>query len=89
MKTINKNTKAGRHYMDSYNSSNTCSLYGAYTKPSAAKERAYRQCLNKCGAEGGWGFRIIGYNSQCFSAAWLLEDGSLRVETAYNSYIIK
>lgn len=37
---------------------------------------------------GGYDFRIIGYNQMQFTCGWKTPTGLLRVETAYNTYII-
>ena len=38
-------------------------------------------------SEGGHNYKIIGYNSSFFTVAWIAGN-ALRIETAYNSFII-
>ena len=87
MKTINNNTKQAERYINAYNSSDIYSLNQAYGKPSAEKTRADYSCRMMMQSEGGHGYKIISYNTFQFSAAWI-SGNSLRIETAYNSFII-
>ena len=87
MKTINNNTKQAAHYIDAYNRSEIYSLNQAYGKPSTAKTRADYECRMMMQSEGGHGYKIIGYNCNFFTVAWIAGD-ALRIETAKNSFII-
>ena len=88
MKTISKNSKLGRYYLYAYEHSTTCSLFDVYKKPSDRKIRANKNCQLRCAAEKGDNYKIITASIFTFTVAWQTAQG-LRVETAYNSYIIK
>ena len=87
MKTINNNTKKAQAYINAYNRSDIYSLNQAYGRPSTEKTRADYSCRMMMQEEGGHGYKIISYNTFQFSVAWIAGD-ALRVETAYNSFII-
>lgn len=89
MKTINKNTKLGKYFYRSYNHPCGTDIQAVYKKPSDAKVSADERCRQQCYNESSRDYKIISAGRQTFSVAWLLEDGSLRVETHHNSYIIK
>ena len=87
MKTINNNTKKAQAFINAYNRSNIFDLYEAYANPSTAKTRADYNCRMMMQSEGGHNYKIIGYNSSFFTVAWIAGK-DLRIETAYNSFII-
>lgn len=87
MKTINNKTKQAERYINAYNRSDIFSLREAYANPSTAKTRADYNCRMMMQSEGGHGYKIIGYNCNYFTAAWIAGD-SLRVETFANSFEI-
>lgn len=87
MKTLNTNTKRAQAYIYSYKRSNIDDIYGAYKNPSTRKTRADYECRAQMMSESGHGYRIIGYNSDRFTAAWIVGN-SLRIETACNSFVI-
>ena len=87
MKTINNNTKKAQAYINAYNSSDIYSLNQAYGRPSTEKTRADYSCRMMMQEEGGHGYKIISYNTFQFSVAWIAGN-ALRIETAYNSFII-
>ena len=87
MKTINNNTKQAERYINAYNHSNMYDLQDAYRTPSTRKTRADYNCRMMMQSEGGHNYKIIGYNSSFFTVAWIAGD-ALRIETAYNSFII-
>ena len=87
MKTINNNTKQAKHYINAYNRSEIYYIYQAYEKPSTAKTRADNSYRMMMQSEGGHGYKIIGYNKRFFTVAWIAGN-ALRIETAYNSFII-
>ena len=87
MKTINNNTKKAKHYISAYNRSEIYDIYQAYEKPSTAKTRADYSCRMMMQSEGGHNYKIIGYNCNFFTVAWIAGK-DLRIETAYNSFII-
>lgn len=87
MKTINNNTKKAQAFINAYNRSSIFDLYEAYAKPSTAKTRADYNCRMMMQSEGGHGYKIIGYNCNFFTVAWIAGN-ALRVETACNSFVI-
>ena len=87
MKTINNNTKQAQHFINAYNRSSMYDLQNAYLKPSTRKTRADYNCRMMMQSEGGHNYKIIGYNSSFFTVAWIAGN-ELRIETAYNSFII-
>ena len=87
MKTLNNNTKKAQAYINAYNSSSINSLNQAYGRPSTAKTRADYNCRMMMQEEGGHGYKIIGYNCNFFTVAWIAGN-ALRIETACNSFVI-
>ena len=87
MKTINNNTKKAQAYINAYNRSDIFSLREAYAKPSTAKTRADCECRMMMQSEGGHDYKIIGYNCNFFTVAWIAGN-ALRIETACNSFVI-
>lgn len=87
MKTLNNNTKKAQAYINAYNRSDIFDIYEAYGKPSAAKIQADYECRSMKRREGGHGYKIIGYNCNFFTVAWIAGK-DLRIETARNSFII-
>ena len=87
MKTINNNTKQAQHFINAYNRSYMYDLQDAYANPSTAKTRADYNCRMMMQSEGGHGYKIIGYNCNFFTVAWIAGN-ALRVETACNSFVI-
>lgn len=89
MTTINATTKRGQsfiyRYEHCYEGANLSDVYGRYSR---AKENAYNYCLDLCTKENGRYFQIISHNSHYFTVGWETDDG-LRIETPYNSYLIK
>ena len=87
MKTINNNTKQAERYINAYNRSSMYDLQDAYANPSTAKTRADSNCRMMMQSEGGHGYKIIGYNCNFFTVAWIAGK-DLRIETAANSFVI-
>ena len=87
MKTINNNTKQAERYINAYNRSSMFDLQDAYVKPSTRKTRADYNCRMMMQSEGGHNYKIIGYNCNFFTVAWIAGK-DLRIETAYNSFVI-
>ena len=87
MKTINNNTKQAERYINAYNRSRMYDLRDAYGKPSTEKTRADYSCRMMMENEGGHGYKIIGYNCNFFTVAWIAGN-ALRIETAKNSFVI-
>lgn len=89
MEKISIKSKRAQHWLAAYNASKYHSVKQAYAKPSSRKIEADRECQERCQRENGYGYRIISANAQHFTAAWMVCGENLRIETAYNSYIIK
>ena len=87
MKTLNNNTKKAQAYIYAYNRSDIYSLNQAYGRPSNEKTRADYNCRMMMQSEGGHGYKIIGYNCNFFTVAWIAGK-DLRIETACNSFVI-
>ena len=87
MKTIKNATKQAERYINAYNRSDIYSLNQAYGKPSAEKTRADYSCRIMMQSEGGHGYKIIAHCRNFFTVAWIAGN-ALRIETAYNSFII-
>lgn len=87
MKTLNNNTKKAQSYINAYNRSSIFDIREAYANPSTEKTRADYSCRMMMENEGGHGYKIIGYNCSFFTVAWIAGN-SLRIETAYNSFVI-
>ena len=87
MKTINNNTKKAQAYINAYNRSSMYDLHDAYGRPSTEKTRADYNCRMMMQSEGGHDYKIIGYNCNFFTVAWIAGN-ALRIETAYNSFVI-
>ena len=87
MKTLNNNTKKAQAYINAYNSSDIYSLNQAYGRPSTEKTRADYNCRMMMQEEGGHGYKIIEHSRYFFTVAWIAGD-ALRIETAYNSFVI-
>lgn len=87
MKTLNNNTKQAERYINAYNRSRMYDLRDAYGKPSTEKIKADSNCRLMMLSEDGHGYKIIGYNCNFFTVAWIAGN-ALRIETATNSFII-
>ena len=87
MKTIKNNTKKAQAFINAYNRSSIFTLREAYANPSTAKTRADYICRLTMRSEDGHGYKIIGYNCNFFTVAWIAGN-ALRIETAANSFII-
>lgn len=87
MKTINNNTKQAQHFISAYNRSDIFTLREAYANPSTDKTRADYNCRMMMQSEGGHGYKIICYNCNFFTVAWIAGK-DLRIETACNSFVI-
>ena len=88
------NTQRAANFRRSYNNSRITCLAQAYKNPSISKQRAYADCIKKMFAMGGYGLRIMGYNTSFFTVGWLYTDPEtgvimLNVETDRNTYTIE
>lgn len=88
MTIINATTKRGQSMIAGAMTNLGSELSDVYGKYSARKGSAMAECKRKCRNEHGKNFRIISRNCDAFSVAWDIKSG-LRIETAYNSYLIQ
>lgn len=91
MKRISKNSQKGMNYLHSFEiakAKNINCLEKVYGKYSTSKARAFYLCdlqrIKENATSDGY---IIGSNCNVFTYAFETSEG-LRIETAYNSYII-
>lgn len=89
MEKMSIKSQRAQNWLAAYNASKYHSVEQVYASPSSEKIEADRECRERCQRENGHGYRIISAGRQYFTVAWMACDGNLRVETAYNSYIIK
>lgn len=89
MEKISIKSKQAQNWLAAYKASKYYSVEQVYANPSSEKIEADRECWERCQRENGYGYRIISAGKQFFTVAWMVYGGNLRVETAYNSYIIK
>lgn len=66
--------KRDRGIVESYKWSDKYSLYRAYRSFSQAKAEAWEYCENLCREKGGKGLKVIGANSNFFTAGFLFEE---------------
>lgn len=85
---INAYTKRGQDLIKRYNNSKYRSIRDCYCNPSQNKVQAEMMCLSTMIDTNGNDYRIISYNTMQFTCGWKTATGLLRVETAYNSYLI-
>lgn len=89
MKILQPRTKKAQHYMAAYARSSMETIFDAYKKPSIRKVEAYEDLYFLCRYKRGARFRIISASNQYFTVGWTQPDGSLRVDTYTNNYIIR
>ena len=89
MEKMSIKSQRAQNWLAAYITSKYHSVEQAYANPSREKIEADRECWERCQRENGRGYKIISAGRQYFTVAWMTWDGNLRVETAYNSYIIK
>lgn len=92
MEKLNASSKLGQRYVEAYEASTWHTLKDAYAKPSAAKQAAFKRCLQKCEAENGDRLRVISAGLQFFTVAFevttALGATGLRVITKEHDYLI-
>ena len=89
MKKMTIKSKRARNRLAAYIASKYYSVEQAYANPSSEKIEADRKCWEHCQQENGYGYKIISVGKHYFTAAWMVRGRYLRVETAFNSYIIE
>lgn len=70
MANISYQKRTARGNYDTYMRSSMCSIFDAYGKPSAAKVNAWNYCQALCDECGGYGLRVINYNTFTFTAGF-------------------
>ena len=70
----NKNTKKEEKILERYYDSDIYGLDYAYERASVYKYRAERAILDEMNEKGGFGYRILGYNSCTFSCGYIYEE---------------
>lgn len=92
MKRISAKSKLGQHFVKAYERSEMFTLEDVYTKPSAAKQAAFKRCWHICEAENGRLFKIISATHQAFTVAFEVVTAlgaiELRVITRCYDYIV-
>ena len=83
---LNRNTKKAQDWLDAEVQGYKLSdVYGRY---SSNKERAFKNCLELCKEENGWGLCIIAYNLNCFTIKFNTDEG-IYIVTKSNIYFIE
>lgn len=92
MKKLSAKSKRGQYFVEAYNKSAWRTLKDAYTKPSAAKQAAFKRCQWICEAENGDNLKVISAGPQFFAVAFevttTLGATELRVITKRYNYLI-
>lgn len=88
IKLLHSNTKKAQMLKWSYDHATAYRLEQVYKTCSQAKRNAEFACRNMMHKECGHGFRIMSANTFRFTCGWINPDGTLRVETDCNSYVI-
>lgn len=97
MKIYKRENKNGQRVLSMARYTRGYYLHDIYDNPSYDKKHAYDRCLEKYGVTPGHSnFRLCGYNTFSFTAAWdgqyIDKDGVLHnatfVETKDNSYVV-
>ena len=91
---LNRNTKKARGFVQEYERSYNYGLNQCYASYSLAKDIAEVSCRQKMLDMGGYGFKILSFNSQTFTCGWLYVDTEtgvimLNVETYRNTYTME
>ena len=84
-KIIKAETAKGQNYIEMFNKSRHCSVKEFYRNPSSKKIAAENKILQKSELKA---YRVLGGNSDTFTAGWLDYEDRLHIETKENSYVI-
>ena len=84
-KIIKAESAKGQNYIDLFNKSRHLSVREFYNKPSSEKIAAENKILQKSELKA---YRVLGGNSNTFTAGWLDYEDRLHIETRTNSYVI-
>lgn len=88
MKVFKANSAKGRELLAKAQNYEGFSLSDVYANYSKTKADAWHKCYSQCTEEEGKCFGINSHNCNFFSVSWFRPDGSLRYETAFNSYLV-
>lgn len=88
MKVFKANSAKGRELLAKAQNYEGYKLSDVYAKYSKEKVEAWSKCRLQCARENGKCFGINSHNCNFFSVSWFRPDGSLRYETAFNSYLV-
>ena len=89
MKKISIKSKQAQNWLAAYNAAKYYSVEQVYVNPSSEKIELDREYWEQCQRENGRGYKIISAKRRYFTVAGMVYNRNLRVETAFNSYIIK
>lgn len=89
MRIVKASTALGKKLIDMGTRWEGTHLRQIYDKWSDAKQVAWDRCYDEyCSADGASGFSICSHNTFQFTCSWFLADGSMRLETRDNSYLV-
>lgn len=77
--TVNQQKRTARGNIDRYDNSTNYTLHHAYDRPSYAKERAWKYCLDLMEKFNGYGLKVISYNTFMFTAGFMFTDSKTGV----------
>lgn len=89
---LNSSTQKAQNYLYNYLHAKYDDVIKFYNNPSYYKVQAQSTIMAYMGHLDGWGYRVCGGNSSCYTAGWLVEwQGKtyLIYETWANSYAIE
>lgn len=94
---VNKNTKKGQYWIDSYNSSHyaigTCEdIYSVYQRPSYNKIMTLYKHIRYIDSVDGYCIKILSFNCQSYVIGYITEKDNekyLNIVTYLNHYEIK
>lgn len=89
MKVVKSNSTLGKKLLAIGAKYEGMRLPHVYSNYSAAKQAAWNECYNEYrSTDGATDFRICSHNTFQFTCAWFLSDGSMRLVTRDNSYLV-
>lgn len=89
MKKVKASTAQGKKLVEMGTKWEGTHLMQVYNKWSDAKQAAWDRCYDEyCNTDGASGFSICSHNTFQFTCSWFLADGSMRLETRDNSYLV-
>lgn len=89
MRIVKASTTEGKRLIERAANFEGIYLQDVYGKCSKEKQKAWDDCFNKFRVlDGAHSFCICSHNSFQFSCSWIEADGSVRIETRDNSYLV-